>query len=151
MAALKPALDRNEVLTDVMEWAAAMDLSGWRVASGCLFQTVWNVITGRPPGAGIQNYDLVYYDARDLSWEAEGEVIKREARVSRLQRSRNPRPVAQPARGTGRLPRTSTAVSCASPKTWPSSAPTLTISPGPALSSPPWTSRPSSPPHRAGP
>lgn len=24
-----------------------MDLPGWFVASGCLFQTVWNEITGR--------------------------------------------------------------------------------------------------------
>jgi uncharacterized protein len=81
MAALKTALDRNEVLTDVMERAVAMDLPGWYVASGCLFQTVWNVITGRPPSAGIKDYDLVYFDALDLSWEAEDEVIKRGAKA----------------------------------------------------------------------
>lgn len=42
----------------------------WLVA-GCLFQTIWNLQTGRPPGAGIKDYDLFYFDSADLSEEAE--------------------------------------------------------------------------------
>ncbi|MER7694768.1 nucleotidyltransferase family protein, partial [Streptomyces sp. NPDC097610] len=45
---LRSALSQNEILTDVMARAATLDLPGWYVTAGCLFQTVWNVVTGRP-------------------------------------------------------------------------------------------------------
>lgn len=47
----------------------------WLVA-GCLFQTAWNLRSGRPPGEGIRDYDVFYFD-RDLSWDAEDRVIAR--------------------------------------------------------------------------
>jgi hypothetical protein len=37
-----------------------------------LFQTVWNVLDCRDPGAGIRDYDLFYFD-EDTSYEAEAE------------------------------------------------------------------------------
>jgi len=46
---------------------------GWLVA-GCLFQTIWNVRSGRPPGQDIKDYDLFYFDASDLSQAAEAQV-----------------------------------------------------------------------------
>lgn len=70
------ALRRNDTLTEVLSRAAAMALPGWYLAAGCLCQTVWNVIMGRPPEAGIRDYDLVYFDASDLSWDAEDAVIQ---------------------------------------------------------------------------
>ncbi|MBT5263591.1 MAG: nucleotidyltransferase family protein [Rhodospirillaceae bacterium] len=48
----------------------------WLVA-GCLYQSVWNAHDGRPPEVDIKDYDIFYYDASDLSYEAEDEVIKR--------------------------------------------------------------------------
>ena len=48
----------------------------WLVAS-CLVQTIWNAITGRPVDHGIKDYDLFYFDASDLSWDAEDQVIRR--------------------------------------------------------------------------
>ncbi|MFJ9728683.1 nucleotidyltransferase family protein [Streptomyces sp. NPDC101209] len=74
--ALRAVLSRNSVLTQVLERAAAMGLPGWYLTAGCLFQTVWNVVTGRPPTEGIKDYDLFYFDAGDLSWEAEDAVIR---------------------------------------------------------------------------
>jgi hypothetical protein len=61
--------------------AAARDLAlpQWRLVAGCLYQTVWNVLTGRPRGHGIRDYDLIYFDATDLSWEAEDAVLRRAA------------------------------------------------------------------------
>lgn len=47
----------------------------WLV-SGCIFQAVWNGLTGRPPGYGINDYDVFYFDP-DTSYEAEDAVIKR--------------------------------------------------------------------------
>ena len=52
-------------------------LPQWRLVAGCLYQTVWNVLTGRPRGTGIKDYDLIYFDQDDLSWEAEDAVIRR--------------------------------------------------------------------------
>lgn len=49
----------------------SLDLpDGWLVA-GCLFQTVWNLRGGRAPQADIKDHDLFYFDASDLSAEAE--------------------------------------------------------------------------------
>lgn len=53
------------------------DLPNWTLVSGCLFQTVWNVLGGREPGLGIKDYDLFYFDDTDLSWDAEDVWIKR--------------------------------------------------------------------------
>ncbi|MFC7831031.1 nucleotidyltransferase family protein [Streptomyces sp. NPDC057375] len=74
--ALKSALSRNEVLLEVLNRTAVLKLPGWYLTAGCLFQTVWNVATDRPPTSGIKDYDVFYFDDQDLSWEAEDAVIK---------------------------------------------------------------------------
>ena len=48
----------------------------WLVSGG-IYQTVWNVMTGRPHLYGIKDFDIVYFDGADLSYEAEDAVIKR--------------------------------------------------------------------------
>ncbi|HEY8978168.1 MAG TPA: nucleotidyltransferase family protein, partial [Streptomyces sp.] len=73
---LRAVLSRNSVLTEVLERTATMALPGWYLTAGCLFQTVWNVVTDRPPAHGIKDYDVFYFDDRDLSWEAEDAVIE---------------------------------------------------------------------------
>jgi hypothetical protein len=52
-----------------------LNLPGWYLTAGCVFQTVWNVVTGRRPANGIKDYDLFYFDDSDLSWQAEDRVI----------------------------------------------------------------------------
>jgi uncharacterized protein len=52
-------------------------LPQWRLVAGCLYQTIWNVLTDRPRGTGILDYDLIYFASNDLSWEAEDAVIGR--------------------------------------------------------------------------
>src|SRR5580704_6933257 len=67
---------------DLMALLAALRslrLPQWRLVAGCLYQTVWNTLTARPRGTGIKDYDLVYFDGTDLSWEAEDIVIQRVA------------------------------------------------------------------------
>ncbi|WP_378015345.1 nucleotidyltransferase family protein [Actinoplanes siamensis] len=76
LVALKSALSRNDVLLEVMSRTASLELPGWYVTAGCLFQTVWNVVTHRSPTSGIKDYDIFYFDSSDLSWGAEDEVIK---------------------------------------------------------------------------
>jgi hypothetical protein len=36
-------------------------------------------LTGRPRGTGINDYDVIYFDNGDLSWDAEDSVIRRVA------------------------------------------------------------------------
>lgn len=48
-----------------------LNLPQWRVAAGCICQTVWNSLTDRPQGTGINDYDVIYFDGDDLSPEAE--------------------------------------------------------------------------------
>jgi uncharacterized protein len=60
-----------------------VQLPQWRLVAGCLYQTVWNVLTGRDRGAGIKDYDLIYFDDGDLSWAAEDRVIRRIAAATR--------------------------------------------------------------------
>jgi uncharacterized protein len=76
LVALRSALARNGMVAEVLARAATLDLPGWYLAAGSLFQTVWNVVTGRPAGDGIKDYDIIYFDGGDLSWEAEDRVIR---------------------------------------------------------------------------
>ena len=63
----------NEMITDELFELALPD--AWLV-SGCLVQTVWNVLTGRVVDYGISDYDIFYFDP-DTSWETEDAVIRR--------------------------------------------------------------------------
>ncbi|NEA44512.1 nucleotidyltransferase family protein [Streptomyces sp. SID11385] len=76
LTSLREILARNETLAEVVRRAAGLGLPGWYVTAGCVFQTVWNAVTGRPPTYGIRDYDLFYHDASDLSWAAEDAVIR---------------------------------------------------------------------------
>jgi hypothetical protein len=61
----------------VLTRAEALKLPDWYLAAGCLFQTVWNELHGFDPQHGIKDYDLIYFDDSDLSWDAEDHVIRR--------------------------------------------------------------------------
>lgn len=76
LGALRTTLARNEVLLEVLYRAARLALPGWYLTAGCLVQTVWNVVTDRPPTHGIKDYDLFYFDDADLGWDAENAVIE---------------------------------------------------------------------------
>jgi uncharacterized protein len=79
LAALRSVLSANPTLVAVLDRASALAAPGWYLAAGCIVQTIWNVRTGRPPEEGIKDYDLIYFDDSDLSWEAEDAVIRKGA------------------------------------------------------------------------
>jgi hypothetical protein len=64
-------------LMALLKVAREADLPQWRVVAGCLYQTVWNSLAGRPAGTGINDYDLIYFDAADLSQETEAAIENR--------------------------------------------------------------------------
>jgi len=64
-------------LMQLLRVAREVNLPQWRVVAGCIYQTVWNTLTGRPQGTGINDYDLIYFDAADLSRQTETAVESR--------------------------------------------------------------------------
>ena len=66
-------------LMRVLAVARDLALPDWLVFSGAVYQPVWNHLTGRPPEHGVNDYDLAYFDAADLSYEAEDRVVRRVA------------------------------------------------------------------------
>ena len=68
-------------LMQVLRTARDIALPDWLIVSGAVYQRVWNHLTGRDPDYGIKDYDLAYFDASDISYEAEDVVIRRVAAV----------------------------------------------------------------------
>ena len=66
-------------LMRVLTTVRALDLPDWLVMSGAVYQRVLNHLTGRAPDYGIRDYDLGYFDASDISYDAEDRVIRRVA------------------------------------------------------------------------
>jgi len=70
-AELERIVRADSPLMDLLCTAREINLPQWRVVAGCIYQSVWNVLTGRPRGTGINDYDLIYFDSGDLSEGAE--------------------------------------------------------------------------------
>jgi hypothetical protein len=79
-ARLEEIVRSSARLMQVLRTVRGLELPDWRVASGAVFQTVWNSLTGRGPDYGIKDYDVLYFDP-DLSWDAEDVHIRRAAAV----------------------------------------------------------------------
>ena len=67
---------RNPVNKAIADELFRLALPGAWIVSGCLVQTVWNVLTARAVDHGIADYDIFYFDP-DTSWAAEDAVIRR--------------------------------------------------------------------------
>jgi len=64
-------------LMAILEGMQALDLPDPLLGSGAIYNSVWNMLTGRPALTGINDADVVYFDGSDLSYEAEDRVIRR--------------------------------------------------------------------------
>ncbi|KUJ14511.1 DUF925-domain-containing protein [Mollisia scopiformis] len=73
---LRSLLTRNKTLITVLTRAPALNLPNWYLTAGAVSQTIWNAVSSLLPDTGIDDYDLVYHDSSDLSYEAEGKVIQ---------------------------------------------------------------------------
>lgn len=74
--ALRDIIRATPMLLDILERAHRLALPDTWLVSGAIYNTVWNHLTGRPPLTGINDIDLFYFDASDLSYEAEDRAIK---------------------------------------------------------------------------
>ena len=66
---------RNPVDEAIVEELFQLALPDAWIVSGCLVQTVWNVLTARAVDYGIDDYDIFYFDP-DTSWQAEDAAIR---------------------------------------------------------------------------
>src|SRR6201984_929500 len=64
-------------LLRVLSVARRLCLPDWLVFSGAVYQPVLNHFTRRPLDYGIKDYDLRYFAASNLSYDAEDAVIHR--------------------------------------------------------------------------
>ncbi|MHB0707493.1 nucleotidyltransferase family protein [Roseomonas mucosa] len=76
-------ISTNPVNAALLERLPALGLPQGFLTAGCLFQAIWNHRSGQPTGQGVKDYDVFYFDDRDLSWEAEDAVIRRVAEATR--------------------------------------------------------------------
>jgi hypothetical protein len=71
---LQQIVRADEHLMTLLAAARDLQLPQYRVVAGCIYQTVWNTLTGRARGTGINDYDLIYFDPADLSEESEHRI-----------------------------------------------------------------------------
>ncbi len=76
-AVLRQIIADDPVLMSFLHGMAELELPDPLLGSGAIYNSLWNVLTGRPRHTGIKDADLVYFDAADRSYEAEDRVIKR--------------------------------------------------------------------------
>jgi uncharacterized protein len=74
---LEITIRQNQSLTEILERFGEIALpDSWMVA-GCIAQTIWNLCCGQPAEEGIKDIDLIYFDDRDLSPDAEADNERR--------------------------------------------------------------------------
>lgn len=78
VARLVSIVRRDPDLMTVLTTVQRLGLNDWLVFSGAVYQAVWNDVTNRPPGHGVKDFDIGYFDD-DVSWDAEDAIIKRVA------------------------------------------------------------------------
>ena len=78
-ARLDTIVRRSQPLMQVLTTVRELDPPDWMIFSGAVYQRVFNDLTGRPLDYGIKDYDVAYFDASDISYEAEDVVIQRVA------------------------------------------------------------------------
>jgi hypothetical protein len=78
---LESALAQSVPVQRILADAVKLDLPGWYLGASAVSQTVWNQLHGFAPAEAIKDYDLVYFDASDLSVEAERATEKQIAEL----------------------------------------------------------------------
>ena len=64
----------STVLWQCLERLADLGLPDWYLGAGGIAQTVWNAAHDKPPAEDISDYDIVYFDASDVTEAGENEV-----------------------------------------------------------------------------
>lgn len=82
-AALADFIAGHPHLGPLLQRLSDLGLPDAWLVSGAIYQNLWNAVTGRPPGYGVKDHDLIYFDAADLSYAAEDRQIRRAEAAAR--------------------------------------------------------------------
>jgi uncharacterized protein len=69
----------NPINAEILRRLPELGLGQAYLVAGCVYQAVWNRLSGFAPAAMVKDYDVFYFDGSDLSYEAEDGVIRRAA------------------------------------------------------------------------
>lgn len=75
--AVRSIIRQTPFLVATLERLRELGLPDSWLVSGAIYNSVWNHLSGRPPLTGINDIDVFYFDASDLSYEAEDRVLRR--------------------------------------------------------------------------
>jgi hypothetical protein len=67
---------KNPILNELLNRAHQLNIDNYYIGAGCVNQTVWNYLSGLPLQYGINDYDFVYFDDKNLCHEQENRVIE---------------------------------------------------------------------------
>lgn len=70
---------QNPNISTILETPLFPNHINWYLGAGAICQTVWNHLSQKELTQNIKDYDLVYYDPSDISYEAEDVYIKKGA------------------------------------------------------------------------
>lgn len=70
-------LRRNHLFIRLLERLKKLGLPDWYVGGGSIPQIIWNYLHNFDENFGINDFDAVYFDSKDLSYEAEDTFIKK--------------------------------------------------------------------------
>jgi len=76
-AALIEVVFADSDLMAILQATRELEIPDCWLTAGAVYQTVWNRLTGMPRRHGIKDYDVCYFDAEDISPEAQHDVGKR--------------------------------------------------------------------------
>lgn len=83
--ALAGFIAAEPVLMEVLVALRDLAIPDGMLVAGAIYNLAWNRLSNRPPLHGINDIDVFYYDAGDLSYDAEDAVIRRlAARLAHL-------------------------------------------------------------------
>ena len=67
----------NPVNAEILRRLPELGLVQAYLVAGCVYQAVWNRLSGFAPAAMVKDYDVFYFDDSDLSYAAEDAAIRR--------------------------------------------------------------------------
>ncbi|MFT4007670.1 MAG: nucleotidyltransferase family protein [Lacrimispora sp.] len=67
---------QNKVLFEIIKGSQSFGLEHYYIGAGCICQSVWNYQNGLELMYGISDVDFVYFDDKNISYEAEDCLIK---------------------------------------------------------------------------
>jgi hypothetical protein len=74
LAALERMLQASTAVGTILDRVRGLSLPDWYLGAGAITHTVWNDLHGYAPARGIKDYDIVYFDAGDLTSDGEAHV-----------------------------------------------------------------------------